>query len=273
MGALAQPLLTPGPDLPALARPEREVDLEVDTSAGARRLLAALRSYPSQVQGATIPVLDATAMRPARALARLRPSQAAVGWYALSNAVAAPILPTVGLSLVRGDVRDLATALGGAAGVTDVRREAQASAAEASRALVTPPSPGRITAVIGSLALGLLLGLITTIVHRWHWAHVPFGLLLALATLTVGALTARALAKGAGLLGFAVGAVVAVQAMAFVGVGGDVLVPGDTLGMVWLLGSVLAVGLAAFLPDRWVGRGAKTSAAAPTPSSAPAGDG
>lgn len=250
VGTLAHPLLAPGPDLPALARPEEEVDLEVDTSASARRLLTALRGYPSQVQAATIPVLDST-LAPSRALARLDAAQAAVGWYALSNGVAQPILPTVGLSLVRGERAALRAGLGVAGDV----RTAGAAAAPEVRPLVTPPSPGRIAAVVGSLALGLLLGVTTTVVHRWQLAHLPLGLVLALVTVTVGALAARALARGAGLLGYAVGVVAAVQAMAFVGVGGDVLVPGDTLGMVWLLGSVVALGVGAFLPDRWVGRG------------------
>ncbi|TGO04124.1 PIG-L family deacetylase [Serinibacter arcticus] len=250
------PLLPPpgaGTPLPTLARPLADVDVELDTTGVAPQVLAALRSYPSQVQGVTVPALDgvrtgARGGAATRALAALATDQAAIGWYAMSNGVAQPLLPVVGLTAVRGDVADLRAALG------DLPRAGEAAGPADVRPLVTPPSRGRIAAVLGCLVLGLVVGLTATVVHRWRVVDLPLGLVLAFVTVVVGGLTARSWGRGAGLLGFAVGAVGMIQAMAFVVAGGDVLVPGDTLGMVWLLGSVVAVGVAAFLPERWVGR-------------------
>ncbi|PWD52078.1 hypothetical protein C8046_16915 [Serinibacter arcticus] len=257
LGALAQPLLVPGTDLPSLAVPAEGVDLEVDTTSVAPAVLAALRAYRSQVQGSTIPVLD-TPLQQRRATDQLTPDQAAIGWYALSNDVAQPILPVVGLVVVRGDAARLRDALAGLPALarpgTDGAAPASPVAAPDVQPLMTPPSAGRIAAVVSCLVLGVLVGVVTTVVHRWRLGDLPLGMLLALVTIGAGALLSRAVTRGAGLLGFAVGAVGAIQAMAFLVAGGDVLVPGDTLGMVWLLGSVLAIGVAAFLPDRWVGR-------------------
>lgn len=259
------PLLPPpggGTPLPTLTRPLADVDVELDTTGVALQVLAALRSYPSQVQAVTVPVLDgvrpgARGGAPTRALASLSTDQAAIGWYAMSNGVAQPLLPVVGLTAVRGDVADLRAALAGLPRVGgDGTGQTSGAAADptAVRPLVTPPSRGRVAAVLACLVLGLVVGLTATVVHRWRVADLPLGLVLAVVTVVVGGLTARSWGRGAGLLGFAVGTVGIIQAMAFVVAGGDVLVPGDTLGMVWLLGSVAAVGVAAFLPERWVGR-------------------
>uniref|UniRef100_UPI000EE1BB73 PIG-L family deacetylase n=1 Tax=Miniimonas arenae TaxID=676201 RepID=UPI000EE1BB73 len=103
-------LTVPTEELPALARPSAEVDVELDVTPVMPALLAALRRYPSQVQGASVPVLDASGAR--RGTRALRPDQAAVGWYALSNGVLAPILPVAGLQLGRGDVAALGVGLG-----------------------------------------------------------------------------------------------------------------------------------------------------------------
>lgn len=263
-GASAQLLLPPDVDPPALVRPA--VDLEVDTSAVAARVLAALRAYPSQVQGATIPLLEAASGAAARSGSRvatpLRADQAAVGWYALSNDIAQPILPTVGLTAGRGGVDRLRAALAWAPAASAGPAAPVAGDADpselgppATQPLMTPPSASRVAGVAACLVLGVVVGLTATVVHRWRLSDLPLGMVLAILTVTVGALTARAYGRGAGLLAFAGGAVASVQALAFVATGGDVLVPGDALGMTWLLGSVLAIGVAAFLPSRWVGQG------------------
>jgi N-acetyl-1-D-myo-inositol-2-amino-2-deoxy-alpha-D-glucopyranoside deacetylase len=259
-GAPLQPPPGAGTPLPTLTRPLADVDVELDTTGVALQVLAALRSYPSQVQAVTAPALDG--VRPdarggaaARALASLSTDQAAIGWYAMSNGVAQPLLPVVGLTAVRGDVADLRAALAGLPRIGGGPASGAAADPTAVRPLVTPPSRGRVAAVLACLVLGLVVGLTATVVHRWRVADLPLGLVLAVVTVVVGGLTARSWGRGAGLLGFAVGTVGIIQAMAFVVAGGDVLVPGDTLGMVWLLGSVAAVGVAAFLPERWAGRG------------------
>ena len=244
----------------SIAREPGEISIELDVTQVLPNVLAASRAYRSQVQGARIPVLDA-----GRPVSLLRADQAAVGWLAMSNGMAQPILPVACLVVAQGDVADLG--LG-----PDVRASASAAAAPASvldassaPATVGPllggpmPSIGRMGAIAGCSAIGLVTGTLATLVHRWRpweisfgdaqpWG-VPIGFALAFLTIVVAGLLARALAKGGGLFGYALGAVAAVQALAFVGRGGD------TLGLGWLLGSVVAVGVAAFLPQRLVGSG------------------
>lgn len=252
-------LTVPTEELPALARPSAEVDVELDVTPVVPALLAALRRYPSQVQGASVPVLDAAgAGRQERATRALRPDQAAVGWYALSNGVLAPILPVAGLQLGRGDVAALGVGLG--LGVNLPARPGGSSTAADAAAPVQPAAPSLLPARPGvlaaraaaGLAFGLLIGVVGTVVHRVRPWDVPLGLVLAVACVAAAGLLARAAGKGGCLLGYGVGIVVSVQVLTFAG-DGDVLVPSDALGMAWLLLSVLAVGAAAFLPRRWVG--------------------
>lgn len=101
--------------------------------------------------------------------------------------------------------------------------------------------------VLGSVAVGVLVGLVGTGIHRFS---PPLGLLLAYLTVLSAAVLVRAWARGAGLLGLAVGLGGTVLAMAYVRPGDDVIVVGDGLGYGWLAG-VAVVGLALVLPRRW----------------------
>ncbi|GMA30579.1 PIG-L family deacetylase [Litorihabitans aurantiacus] len=253
-GALLLPPPAAGAALPSIVRPSADVDVELDvtsvTPACSPRCAATPRRCRARRSRCSTPVAgEETATHD------LAPSQAAIGWYALSNGVAAPLLPVVGLTAVRGDVGALLTAVAGLQGAADGAPAVAASSAATpvSRDLFTRPTPGRVAAVIACLLLGVLVGVAATVVHRWRVGDVPLGMVLAVATVLVGALAARSWTRGPGLAGFAVGTIGVIQAMAFVVTGGDVLVPGDTLGTVWLLVSVLAIGVAAFLPERFVG--------------------
>ncbi|WNB85017.1 DUF6113 family protein [Cellulomonas sp. ATA003] len=105
---------------------------------------------------------------------------------------------------------------------------------------------GRWVAVV---ALGVLVGVMGTVLHR---AAEPWGMVVCLALVLSAAVVVRAWAGLVPVAGYAVGWLAAVQVLSVAGPGGDVLVPGgDTLGYVWGLGGMVAVGVACFLPGRW----------------------
>lgn len=244
-----EPLTIPAPDapLPALARAEDQPDLPVvavDVTPVAPQVLAALRCYPSQVQAATIPALDRGRVLGKRHTPTLRPTQAAIGWYALSNAEAAPILPVVELELAAGTAGELPFPAAVSA-VTPAPLESPSPPQTATRTLVARFAVG--------LVLGVLAAGMGTLLHRLMLGPVPAGMVLGVALVVLGTLAARGLTRGAGLAGCGLGVIATVQLLTFVGRAGDVLVPADTLGTAWLLLSVLSLAVAAFLPRRWTG--------------------
>jgi hypothetical protein len=102
---------------------------------------------------------------------------------------------------------------------------------------------------VGALALGVLIGVVGTVLHR---SSVPWGMVLCLLSVLSSTVLVRAWAGLPAVAGYAVGWLVAVQGLSLSGPGGDVLVPaGDPLGYVWGLGGMLVIGLAVFLPSRW----------------------
>lgn len=108
-----------------------------------------------------------------------------------------------------------------------------------------------------SLLVGLVIGLLGTVVHRGSGAVGPldvswWGVALAIVTVAVVGVTVRAWIGLAGLLAYGVGVVVAVQVLATSGPGGDVLVPAEqAIGFVWIAGSAAGVVAAALMPRRW----------------------
>lgn len=108
-----------------------------------------------------------------------------------------------------------------------------------------------IVRVLLALVLGLVIGALGTVVHRYGDDSWYPGAVLALALTLAAAVMCRAWSGYGVLLAFAGGWVVAVQLMSLRGSGGDVLVPAGTLGLVWTYAGVLLLGLVAFLPGSW----------------------
>ncbi len=102
--------------------------------------------------------------------------------------------------------------------------------------------------------IGAVVGLVGTVAHRAPVVDLPalhLGLVLALLAVLAGSVLSRAWGGYAGLLGFGIGWVAVVQILSLEGPGGDVLVPGQVVGYVWIYGGLLVVALAAFLPRSW----------------------
>ncbi|NCT91135.1 hypothetical protein GXB85_09255 [Cellulomonas sp. APG4] len=110
-----------------------------------------------------------------------------------------------------------------------------------------PIRPRDVARHLGLLALGVLVSLVGTGVHR---ASPPWGLVLALLVVVAAGVLARAWVGWTGLLTVGLAVVTTVAVLASRGPGGDVLVALDALGVVWYCGGA-AVGVAAVLPRRW----------------------
>ncbi|MCP2284796.1 hypothetical protein APR04_003719 [Promicromonospora umidemergens] len=102
-----------------------------------------------------------------------------------------------------------------------------------------------------AVLLGVVMGGLGTVVHRFGDDSWYLGLLLALALTAAAGVLARAWAGYGTLLGFGVGWVAMVQALSLPGSGGDVVVPAGVLGMVWSYVGVAVVAVVAFLPRSW----------------------
>lgn len=109
------------------------------------------------------------------------------------------------------------------------------------------PTPRVLARWAGALALGAVIGVIGTGLHRWER---PWGLVLAIALVALGGVVARAWVGGAGVLAVGLGVVTATAVLAAPGPGGDVIVAADGYGYGWYAGG-LAVVVAALLPRRW----------------------
>ncbi|SDS74344.1 hypothetical protein SAMN04489860_2258 [Paraoerskovia marina] len=111
-----------------------------------------------------------------------------------------------------------------------------------------PPLWGPIVCV----ALGALVAMMGTVIHRFDVAAIPVGIVIALAVSGSGGVVARAWMGYPGLGGYGIGWFAAVLALAYVAPGGDVLIPGaEAVGYVWILGGALVVAATAFAPRRW----------------------
>ena len=99
-----------------------------------------------------------------------------------------------------------------------------------------------------AVLLGVVMGGLGTVVHRFGHDSWYLGLLLALALTAAAGVLARAWAGYGTLLGVGVGWVIMVQALSLPGSGGDVVVPAGVLGMVWSYVGVAVLAVVAFLP-------------------------
>lgn len=113
------------------------------------------------------------------------------------------------------------------------------------------PRPGSTASVVLTAAAGLAVGFAGTLVHRLEAGDLPIGILLAVLTVAVGSVLARALARGRGILAYLAASFLATQLMTFVRPGGDVLVAGQLIGYAWLVAQPVAALAALVTPRRW----------------------
>lgn len=110
-----------------------------------------------------------------------------------------------------------------------------------------PLTAAALGRAVGALLLGLLVGVVGTVVHR---AYQPWGMVGALLLVLSAAVTARAWSGWVTWVAFTGGLFLAVQVLAQKGPGGDVLVPAGTLGLVWVVGALVMAVVVAVLPRR-----------------------
>ena len=108
-----------------------------------------------------------------------------------------------------------------------------------------------VTGLVLCAVLGVIMGLLGTVMHRYELGGWPLGMALALAGVLAGAVLARTVARSGGLLVTGLGVVFATQAMTFMRPGGDVIVTGEAIGYIWLFGAPAMCFVAGFLPRRW----------------------
>jgi len=119
---------------------------------------------------------------------------------------------------------------------------------------VQPLTPQSFVRALVSFVLGIVAGVLGTVIHR---STVPWGLLAALGLVLAFTVTVRAWAGWPGYVGIAGGVFLALMVLTQTGPGGDVLVPGGEnvdhawLGVAWLGGAMVALIVAAGVPRRW----------------------
>ncbi len=106
---------------------------------------------------------------------------------------------------------------------------------------------------LASVLIGAVVGLVGTVAHRIviGSAELPVGIVLALLAVCTGAVFVRAWAGWVALFAYAGAVMVVVWLLAFGSAGGDVLVPGQAVGNVWVIGSSVVAALVAFAPRSW----------------------
>ncbi|MEE6289150.1 PIG-L family deacetylase [Georgenia sp. MJ173] len=233
-----------GTELPGLIVPTAEITAVVDATAVVDRVLGALRAHRTQVQ----------------AVAPIAGQPLLAGRFALSNNVLMPLLDRAYIRVAPGfdGAADLVAVLTAATvpspslGSTpvDPRRAAIGTGAASARMdrLITG---GGAAAIVMCAVVGVVMAMLGTAVHRYELGGWPVGMAVGLVGVLAGAVTARAVAAGSGLLTTVLAVVMTTQAMAFIRPGADVIVTGQPIGYVWLFGAPVMCFVAAFLPRRW----------------------
>ena len=107
---------------------------------------------------------------------------------------------------------------------------------------------GRAVArALGSVGIGVVVGVVGTGIHRWQQ---PWGLLGALAIVVVAGALGRAWTGWVGVVGVGLGVATATGVLGTSGPGGDVVVAAQPVGYLWFAGAAVVV-LAGLLPRRW----------------------
>jgi hypothetical protein len=101
--------------------------------------------------------------------------------------------------------------------------------------------------------VGVIVGVVGTVAHRAQvlGLDLPLGLVLAMLAVLAAGVLSRAWGGLGGLLGYGIGWVAVVQLLSLEGPGGDVLVPSEPVGYVWIYGGLVVVAAVAFLPRTW----------------------
>ncbi|WP_324650769.1 PIG-L family deacetylase [Georgenia sp. H159] len=135
--------------------------------------------------------------------------------------------------------------------------DAPRAASRARGPLARLVARGGATGVVVAVLAGLVMATLGTVVHRFSIEGWPVGITLGLVGVLAGAVAARAIAGGGGLLLAALSVIVVTQAMAFLRPGGDVLVTNELISYVWLFGAPLVAIASGLLPSRWFADGAR----------------
>jgi len=224
--------------MPSIVRPDAQVDLDVPLGAEVITALGeAMKSHRTQIQVAhTDPGLVQDS------------AGHAAGWFGLSNDVLQPVLARATAMVAPGwgsgaILRALVSGADDHGGALD---DGAAGDDPPAAADVAPRWYSGVMLAMAGL-LGLLVGSIATVFHRWQ---VPYGLLLALLAVLTASVLARALADRRGQVAYTGVLFVVVLAMTYLG-NGDVIVANEAIGVIWLLGAPLVSVLGALAPRRW----------------------
>lgn len=123
---------------------------------------------------------------------------------------------------------------------------------------------GRIVNSILLFLLGVVVGLIGTVAHQSHLPvlgiEVPWGIVVALLTVTCLILGLRLVNERRGpAFSNALGTVLAVALLSQKSVGGSVLIPSNTLGVLWIFGPVVIATVVLAWPDTSAWRSSGTN--------------
>lgn len=99
-----------------------------------------------------------------------------------------------------------------------------------------------------AIILGAFVAMIGTSVHR-QWQ--PWILIACLLLVFAAAVMVRAWAGLPEMAAYAVGWFVVVQVLSLEGPGGDVVLPGQAVSYVWIIGGLVAIAGASFTPRKW----------------------
>lgn len=231
-------VLEPGAGMPAIVRPDEQVDLDIDATAVLANLAGAMRAHATQIQGVQV---DEKYLQ--------RSGGHAAGWFALSNDLLQPVLSraTAMVAPGWGTAADLYAVVTGGAADRGGHGPAAAGVDDDGDETGTPRWY-ELTMVPFAFLIGLMIGAVGTAFHRWE---APFGLLMAYVAVLLGSVLARTFADSRGQVAYGAAVILIVFAMTYLTGRGDVIVTGQAVGTAWLVGAPIVSFLGALAPRRW----------------------